>query len=269
MDRSHSNPGTVRPQRPIPGRSDVVAGDDAGDLALVHRAQRGERGAFDLLMLRYQRRIFKLTQRYTRNPYDAEDASQEAFMKAYRALRGFRGECAFYTWLHRIAINCANNILMARARDPLFSTLVVPDDDETAELTARLRELETPEDLSLTDDIRSVVNAALEALPEAHRAAIIWREIDGLTYEEIAVAMNTPVGTVRSRIFRARELIDHQLRPVFDGGLGRRVRRRSATATARSQSPQPRQSKARDGGNLQPNTPTQAAGNAGPNRSSA
>lgn len=205
---------------------------DSSDSGLVCRAQLGERGAFDLLVLRYQRRVFKLTLRYTRNPADAEDASQEAFIKAYRGLRRFRGECSFYTWLHRIAINCAKNVLTARARDPLVSTFVVPDDDAAAEVAACLRELETPEDLTLTNDMRGVVNAALEALPEAHRTAIIAREIDGLTYEEIAAAMTTPVGTVRSRIFRAREMIDRQLRTVFDGGLGRRGRRRPAAAAA-------------------------------------
>ena len=160
--------------------------------------------------------------RYTHNISDAEDASQETFLKAYRGLRRFRGESTFYTWFHRIAINCAKNVLLARARNPVVST-----DDAAAELTARMWELATPEELTLTHDIVSVVDAALEALPEAHRAAIIYREIDGLTYEEIAAAMTTPVGTVRSRVFRARELIDHQVRMVFDGGLGRRNRRRS------------------------------------------
>jgi RNA polymerase sigma-70 factor (ECF subfamily) len=204
---------------------------NASDADLVRRAQLGERGAFDLLVLKYQRRILKLALRYTRNPSDAEDVSQEAFIKAFRGLQGFRGECAFYTWLHRIAINSAKNVLMDRGRD-LLCRSVVSVDDSTAEFTPRLWELETPEDLALTDDIRLAVNSALEALPASHRTAIISREIDGLTYEQIAAAMNTPTGTVRSRVFRAREMIDRQLCMVFDAGLGRRGRRWSrATRT--------------------------------------
>jgi RNA polymerase sigma-70 factor (ECF subfamily) len=203
----------------------------ASDIDLVCRAQLGERGAFDLLVLKYQRRILKLALRYTRNRSDAEDVSQEAFIKAYRGLPGFRGECTFYTWLHRIAINSAKNVLMDRGRD-LVHRSVVSVDDSTAELTACLWELETPEDLALTEDIRLAVNSALEALPASHRTAIMSREIDGLTYEQIAAAMNTPTGTVRSRVFRAREMIDRRLRMVFDAGLGRRSRRWSrATRT--------------------------------------
>jgi RNA polymerase sigma-70 factor (ECF subfamily) len=199
---------------------------NASDVDLVYRAKLGERKAFDLLVVKYQRRILKLALRYTRNPSDAEDVSQEAFIKAYRALRGFRGECTFYTWLHRITINSAKNALMTRARDPV-SLCVMSDDDSAAELTACLWELDTPEDLALTNDIRLAVNAALEALPATHRMAIMSREIDRLTYEQIAAAMQTPIGTVRSRVFRAREMIDRQLRMVFDGGLGRRGPRRS------------------------------------------
>ena len=204
---------------------------NASDLDLVCRAQLGERGAFDLLVLKHQRRILKLALRYTRNHSDAEDVSQEAFIKAYRGLRGFRGECTFYTWLHRIAINSAKNVLMARGRDPV-SRSVMSDDDAAAELTACVWELETPQDLALADDIRLAVNAALEALPATHRTAIISREIDGLTYEQIAAAMITPIGTVRSRVFRAREMVDRQLRMVFDAGLGRRGRRWSRASGA-------------------------------------
>ena len=222
MNKSPSNLQPARQHRANPGRSNADVSADASDRGLVQRAQRGERGAFDLLVLKYQRRIFNLALRYTNDISDAEDASQEAFIKAYRGLRRFRGESTFYTWFHRIAINCAKNVLLARARNPVVST-----DDAAAELAARMWELATPEELTLTHDIVSVVDAALKALPEAHRAAIIFREIDGLTYEEIAAAMTTPVGTVRSRVFRARELIDHQVRMVFEGGLGRRNRRRS------------------------------------------
>jgi len=211
--------------RSNPARSSVVVRPDASDVDLVYRAQLGERGAFDLLVLRYQRRILKLALRYTRNPADAEDVSQEAFIKAYRGLRGFRGDCTFYTWLHRIAFNAANSALKVRARER-ESRCVMSDDDSAPERAACLRELETPEDLALTNDIRLAVNAALEALPATHRMAIMSLEIDRLTYEQIAAAMVTPIGTVRSRVFRAREMIDHQLRVVFDGGLGRRSRRR-------------------------------------------
>jgi RNA polymerase sigma-70 factor (ECF subfamily) len=234
MTKLQLNPESARsPQlRALAAGLTPAPSADTSDLALVRRAQLGERGVFDLLVIKYQRRIFKLVMRYTRNPADAEDASQEAFIKAYRGLRRFRGECAFYTWLHRIAINCAKNVLAARARDPTASTFVVPDGDEAAELPVRLRDVETPEDLALAEDIRGMVNVALATLPEAHRTAIMCREIDGLTYEEIAVAMGTPLGTVRSRVYRAREAIDDQLRLVFDGGIGRERRRRSRPTAA-------------------------------------
>src|SRR5579863_759362 len=209
-----------------------IVNADVCDDDLVSRAKLGERAAFDLLVRKYQRRVFKLTLRYTRNQTDAEDASQEAFIKAYRGLRAFRGECAFYTWLYRIAIRCASNVLAARARDPMFGAYTMSDDDTASELTTSLRELETPEDLRVTSDIKGVVNVALEELPEAHRTAIMYREIDGLTYDEIATVMISPIGTVRSRVFRAREIIDHRLRAVFEDGLGRRRRRRPRLAAS-------------------------------------
>jgi RNA polymerase sigma-70 factor (ECF subfamily) len=159
--------------------------------------------------------------RYTGNPADAEDATQETFIKAYRGLQHFRCESAFYTWLYRIASNCARNLLKARGRDLLNSAVDVSDEHNSAHPPARLQELETPEDLTLTDDIRGMVNATLEGLSEEHRTVITLREIDGLSYKDIASAMSIPVGTVRSRVFRARDLIDHQLRRVYDGGLGR------------------------------------------------
>ena len=201
-------------------------GASAGDADLVYRAQLGERGAFDLLVLKYQRRILSLALRHTRNPSDAEDASQEAFINAYKGLRRFRGECTFYTWLHRITTNCAKNVLRARARAAVASTSVAPYDDATR-FAGRPWEPETPEELTITDDVQSVLVGALDALPEALRAAITSREIDGLTYEQIATATAAPIGTVRSRVFRAREMIDHRLRSVFDGGLGRRARRKA------------------------------------------
>jgi RNA polymerase sigma-70 factor, ECF subfamily len=164
--------------------------------------------------------------RYTRNPADAEDATQETFIKAYRALRHFRGDSAFYTWLHRIAINCSRNVLKARRRD-LLSNAIDFSDYHAARQPTRLRELATPEELALTTDIRTIVNSALDGLSEEHRTVITLREIDGLSYQEIASAMSIPVGTVRSRVFRARDFIDHKLRRVHDGGLGRHALQRS------------------------------------------
>jgi len=167
-----------------------------------------------------------LTLRYTRDPSDAEDASQEAFINAYKGLRHFRGECAFYTWLHRIATNCAKNVLTARARASLFSTSVTPDGNAGTRSTSISWELATPGEMTVTDDVLGALIAALDSLPEVLRTAITSREIDGLTYEEIAAATAAPIGTVRSRVFRAREMIDGRLRTVCDGGLGRRGRQR-------------------------------------------
>ncbi|TLY61229.1 MAG: RNA polymerase sigma factor RpoE [Gammaproteobacteria bacterium] len=178
---------------------------DVSDLSLVRRVQRGDKGAFDALVLKYQHKLVKLVMRYVRNPAEAEDIAQEAFIKAYRALPQFRGDSAFYTWLYRIAINTAKNAVVSRDRSPIEYDL----------------DRNNPEGLVLTDEIRSTVNAAIEALPEDLRTAIVLRELEGLSYEEIAAAMDCPVGTVRSRIFRAREAIDRRLREVFEGGLGR------------------------------------------------
>jgi len=197
-------------------------GADASDLGLVRRVQRGERGAYDLLVLKYQHKVVKLVMRYLRDPADAEDVAQEAFIKAYRALPQFRGESAFYTWLYRIAINTAKNALAARDRNPVTYDLDVQgNNEESSDLVARLKDPETPEGLALTEEIRTTVNAAIGELPEDLRTAIILRELEGMSYEEIAAAMDCPVGTVRSRIFRAREAIDRRLREVFDAGLGR------------------------------------------------
>ncbi len=190
------------------------------DLALVERVQRGEKSAFDVLVLRYQHKVLKLIMRYIRDAMEAEDVAQEAFIKAYRALPGFRGDSAFYTWLYRIAINTAKNALVSAKRRPVDYDLDLQD-PEQHELQGRLRDGETPEHLVLTEEIRETVNAAMKDLPEDLRTAIVLREIDGLSYEEIAAAMDCPVGTVRSRIFRAREAIYRRLRPIFDAGLGR------------------------------------------------
>jgi len=196
-------------------------GPDASDLSLVRRVQSGERGAYDLLVLKYQHKVVKLVMRYLRDPAEAEDVAQEAFIKAYRALPQFRGDSAFYTWLYRIAINTAKNALVARDRNPVSYELDTRGEDEPSDMVSRLKDPETPEGLALTEEIRDTVNRAIEALPEDLRTAIILRELEGMSYEEIAASMDCPVGTVRSRIFRAREAIDRQLREVFDGGLGR------------------------------------------------
>ena len=172
-------------------------------------------------MLKYQHKVVKLVMRYMRNPADAEDVAQEAFIKAYRALPQFRGDSAFYTWLYRIAINTAKNALVSRDRNPVSYEIDAQDDDDRPDMSSRLRDPDTPEGLALTEEIRNTVKAAIDALPEDLRTAIVLRELDGLSYEEIAAAMDCPVGTVRSRIFRAREAIDRRLREVFDGGLGR------------------------------------------------
>ena len=207
----------------------------AADLSLVRRVQAGERAAYDLLVLKYQHKVVKLVMRYVRNPADAEDVAQEAFVKAYRALPQFRGDSAFYTWLYRIAINTAKNALVSRDRLPVGYELDAPGHEDSADMSGRLRDPDTPEGLALSEEIRNIVQAAIGALPRGHgflgliigalpedlRTAIVLRELEGLSYEEISTAMNCPVGTVRSRIFRAREAIDGKLREVFDGGLGR------------------------------------------------
>jgi len=194
---------------------------DASDLSLVRRVQRGDKGAFDALVLKYQHKLVKLVMRYVRNPAEAEDIAQEAFIKAYRALPQFRGDSAFYTWLYRIAINTAKNAVVSRDRNPVEYDLDRSNTDESYDMQGRMKDSETPEGLVMTDEIRSTVNAAIDALPDDLRTAIVLRELEGLSYEEIAAAMACPVGTVRSRIFRAREAIDRRLREVFEGGLGR------------------------------------------------
>ena len=194
---------------------------DVSDLSLVRRVQRGDKSAFDALVLKYQHKVVKLVMRYVRNPAEAEDIAQEAFIKAYRALPQFRGDSAFYTWLYRIAINTAKNAVVSRDRSPIDFDLDLQNSDESYDMQGRLKDSETPEALTLTEEIRSTVNSAIDALPEDLRTAIVLRELEGLSYEEIADAMGCPVGTVRSRIFRAREAIDRRLREVFEGGLGR------------------------------------------------
>jgi RNA polymerase sigma-70 factor (ECF subfamily) len=189
-------------------------GSGTSDLALIKRVQQGDRSAFDLLVVKYQHKILKLIMRYVRDPSDALDVAQEAFLKAYRAAPSFRGDSAFYTWLYRIAINTAKNHLVAMRRRPVNFDLDLQE-SEQYEAFAKLRDLDTPEGLALAEEIRQAVNRAIRELPEELRAAILFREIEGMSYEEIAQTMECPVGTVRSRIFRAREAIDKQLAPLI------------------------------------------------------
>jgi RNA polymerase sigma-70 factor, ECF subfamily len=202
-------------------RDAFTAGGDVSDVSLVRRAQSGESRAFDRLIVRHRPRVVALALRYTRNPAHAEDATQETFMRAYRGLQGFRCESAFYTRLYRIASNCSRNLLHARVPDSLSLTIACADDSNGDIAAPRLQELETPEGLALTEEIRWLLDAIFDRLSKEHRTVITLREIDGLSYKEIASAMSIPVGTVRSRMLRARERIDLQLCRVHDGGLGR------------------------------------------------
>jgi RNA polymerase sigma-70 factor (ECF subfamily) len=188
---------------------------DDSDQQLVQRVQAGDKAAFDLLVRKYQHRVLKLVSRFVSDAAEAEDVAQEAFIKAYRALASFRGDSAFYTWLYRIAINTAKNALVSNRRRPVDFDLDLQD-PEQYDRHARLKEGDTPEGVLLTEEIRSVVEKAMEQLPEDLRTAIVLRELEGLSYEEIAEAMDCPVGTVRSRIFRAREAIDKKLKPLLD-----------------------------------------------------
>ena len=185
------------------------------DRQLVERAQRGDKRAFDLLVEKYQRKLARLLSRFIRDPAEVEDVTQEAFIKAYRALPAFRGDSAFYTWLYRIGINTAKNYLMAMGRRAPTSTEVEAEEAEGFEEGEQLRDINTPESVLLSNEIAETVNATIESLPEELRRAIQMREIEGMSYEDIAQAMDCPIGTVRSRIFRAREAIAEQLRPLL------------------------------------------------------
>jgi RNA polymerase sigma-70 factor, ECF subfamily len=191
------------------------------DRMLVRRAQAGEHSAFNALVHKYRHRVMKLSMRYTRNRADAEDAVQNTFIHAYSGLQHFRGESAFYSWLHRIAINSAKTVLALRARNASIFVSNNRNADDRNETSIALQDLDTPEELALTDEICSAVNVSIEALCEEQRTAIVLRELEGFSYSQVASAMSCPVGTVRSRVFRAREAIDNQLRRVFDDGLGR------------------------------------------------
>ncbi|MGL4251845.1 MAG: RNA polymerase sigma factor RpoE [Aeromonas sp.] len=185
------------------------------DEQLVERVQHGDKAAFNLLVKKYQQKVVNLVARYVSNPGDVPDVAQEAFIKAYRALPTFRGESAFYTWLYRIAVNTAKNYLTSLGRRPPSSDVEADEADSYGGGEA-LQEVSTPENMALTDEIKRTVFSAIEALPEDLRTAITLRELEGLSYEEIAEIMDSPVGTVRSRIFRAREAIDKKLKPLIE-----------------------------------------------------
>jgi RNA polymerase sigma-70 factor (ECF subfamily) len=185
------------------------------DQQLVVRAQQGDKRAFELLVEKYQRKLGRLLSRFIRDPAEVEDVTQEAFIKAYRALPGFRGDSAFYTWLYRIGINTAKNYLMALGRRAPTSTEVEAEDAEGFEDGEQLRDINTPESMLLSKEIAATVNATIEKLPQELRTAIQLREIEGMSYEDIARIMDCPIGTVRSRIFRAREAIAERLRPLL------------------------------------------------------
>ena len=188
----------------------------ATDKQLVARVQKGDSRAFDMLVLKYQHRIFGLISRYVHDADEVQDVAQEAFIKAYRALPKFRGDSAFYTWLYRIAINTAKNYLVSRSRRPPGSDVEVEDAEYYASGTA-LHEIETPESALFGAELKAVVETAIRELPEDLRTAVTLREFDGLSYEDIADIMDCPIGTVRSRIFRAREAIDSQVKEQLEG----------------------------------------------------
>jgi RNA polymerase sigma-70 factor (ECF subfamily) len=188
--------------------------NQASDRKLVERVQKGDKGAFDLLVLKYQHKIVNLVMRYVRDPELALDITQEAFIKAYRALPRFRGDSAFYTWMYRIAVNTAKNHLAAQRRRPMDVELDLQD-PEQYDLHAKLKETDTPEGLTLSNELQEIVERAIAALPEDLRTAIVLRELEGMSYEEIAQTMECPVGTVRSRIFRARDAIGKKVGSVI------------------------------------------------------
>ncbi|TCP11553.1 RNA polymerase RpoE-like sigma-24 subunit [Crenobacter luteus] len=211
----HTKGGQIREQYNDMSDRDI-------DQQLVERAQRGEKRAFDLLVAKYQRRLGRLLSRFIRDSADVEDVTQEAFVKAYRALPSFRGESAFYTWLYRIGINTAKNFLSANGRRHVLNSEVVDEDGESFDMASQVPDLNTPETELMNRQIVETVNAAVAQLPEELRTAISLREMDGLSYEEIARVMNCPIGTVRSRIFRAREAIATELRPLLDTAKNKR-----------------------------------------------
>jgi RNA polymerase sigma-70 factor, ECF subfamily len=214
--------GATAPQPQKIVREATRMGDREIDQQLVERAQRGEKRAFELLVVKYQRKLGRLLTRFIRDSAEVEDVTQEAFIKAYRALPSFRGDSAFYTWLYRIGINTAKNYLVSRGRRAPTSTEFNSEEAENFEDGDQLRDYNTPENELISKQIIATVNLAMDDLPEDLRTAITLREIDGMSYEDIAAIMNCPIGTVRSRIFRAREAIAEKLRPQLGTSKDRR-----------------------------------------------
>jgi len=206
----------------LPAKAQPRMSDREVDQQLVERAQRGDKAAFELLVVKYQRKLERLLSRVIRDPAEIEDVAQEAFIKAYRALPNFRGDSAFYTWLYRIGINTAKNYLIALGRRAPTSTEFDSEEAEGFEDASGLRDINTPESELASKQIAQTVNDAIAALPEELRTAITLRELDGLSYEEIAQIMNCPIGTVRSRIFRAREAVAEKLRPQLGTSKNKR-----------------------------------------------
>jgi len=200
----------------------VLMSDREVDQQLVERAQAGDKRAFELLVIKYQRKVERLLSRLIRDHAEIEDVTQEAFIKAYRALANFRGDSAFYTWLYRIAVNTAKNYLMSQGRRAPTSTEYDAEEAEGFEEASGLRDIATPDAQLMSKQIAQIVNATIDKLPEELKTAITLREIDGMSYEEIAQIMDCPIGTVRSRIFRAREAVAEQLRPQMGTSKDRR-----------------------------------------------
>ena len=189
-------------------------GEQTTDQELVERVQAGDKKAFDLLVLKYHNRIVKLVSRFVHDPIEAQDVAQEAFIKAYRAIEGFRGESAFYTWLYRIATNAAKNYLVSQSRRPPAVGVDAMEAEQYA-VDTRLKEKDTPEGLVVTEELKAVIFRTIESLPDDLKEAITLREIECMSYEDIALVMGCPVGTVRSRIFRARDAIDQKIAPLL------------------------------------------------------
>lgn len=197
------------------GKAESLQSESArADFELVKLVQQGNKRSFDLLVIKYQSRVISIVSRFVKDPAEAQDVAQEAFIKAYRAIKSFRGDSAFYTWLYRIAVNTAKNFLVAKKRRPGSNgaDMALDDDEQRVDDIGALQEVETPESKLMRDELKAIIDAAITSLSEELRTAICLREFDGLSYEEIAAALDCPIGTVRSRIFRAREVIDEKIK---------------------------------------------------------
>ena len=205
----------VMADAPVAGKAESVQTESArADFELVKLVQQGNKRSFDLLVIKYQSRVVSIVGRFVKDPSEAQDIAQETFIKAYRAIKSFRGDSAFYTWLYRIAVNTAKNFLVNKKRRPgnAGTDTTLDDDDQYIDDIGALHDIETPESKLMHDELKTIIDAAIASLSEELRTAICLREFDGLSYEEIAAALDCPIGTVRSRIFRAREVIDEKVK---------------------------------------------------------